>query len=129
MKTPLFSRYIAMVVLGLLAPLASAAGDTDKPVHAMAKVLLELNHYPNAREKEKLQAIADDAQNSDAVRTIAMAIHGMEHSVSADYKAKLQDYVDNESTDTDERALAEILLGITHYPGEKAKERLKKLMQ
>lgn len=129
MKTPLFSRYVAIVILGLFASLATAGSDTDKPIHTMAKILLDLNHYPNAGEKEKLQAIANNAENSDAIRTIAMAIHGMEHSVSAEYKAKLQDYVDNESIAANERELAGILLGITHYPGKEAKERLKKLMQ
>lgn len=130
MKTHSLYRYFTMIVLALLTSFAMAGSNSDKQHNAvttMASILMNLNHYPNAKEKEKLQAIAGNSANSAAIQNIAMAIHDMEHRVSAQHKDQLQAIINSGETSSVEKELAEITLGITHYPDSDAKARLKKL--
>lgn len=130
MKALVMKKFIAILILGLFSSLALAQSDMGKqatPVQTVAKILLNLNHYPSAEEKEKLQAIADNSANSKAIQTIAMAIHNMQHSVSANDKVKLQAIIDSADASNNEKLLAEILIGITHMPGNEAKDKLSEL--
>lgn len=123
-----FTGYLSIIFLALIASMAQAGNEAEKsPVATMARILMDLNHYPTDKEKEKLQMIANSADNSAATRTIAMAIHNMEHSVTDADKAKLQALVAGNAASSEEKELADILLGITHYPGDKDRERLKSL--
>jgi len=127
----LILRYFAIIAMGLMTTTTVMAGSDSekKPVAAMAKILLNLNHYPSTKEKEKLQGISSDDMNSAAIQTIALAIHDMEHNVTAEDKGKLQAIVDGPEASAEEKELASILLRIKHYPGSEDKERLKKLMK
>jgi|GEM_PF-1564069 len=130
MKALIMKKFIAILVLGLLSSFALAESDMAKqttPVQTVARILLNLNHYPSAMEKEKLQAIAGNSENSKAIQTIAMAIHDMQHSVSAGDKGKLQAIIDSADASNSEKTLAEILIGITHMPGNEAKDKLAQL--
>lgn len=132
MPTFHLSRYLLPVAFVLLTSLAGAASDAGmqaRPIHAMAQILLDLEHYPDANEKERLKAIADDSRHGDATRTIAMAIHDMQHRVTEKHRKALADIVSSEKASPEEQELAGILLGITHYPDENAKARLRELMK
>lgn len=130
MKLPGLCRYFTIIILSLVTNFAAADSDKEKqhqPVNTMAMILVDLNHYPETKEKEKLQAIANSTENSTAIQTIAMAIHDMEHSVTPEDKAKLKAIIENENASSTEKELAEILLGITHYPNSEAKAKLEEL--
>ncbi|KJS08588.1 MAG: hypothetical protein VR73_05165 [Gammaproteobacteria bacterium BRH_c0] len=127
MKAISIRRYLAIFTLALLAPFAMAEGGGDAPVKTMASILAGLNHFPNADQKVQLQAIANDADNSEAVKTIAMAMHDMQHAVSADNKAKLQAIAADANADASVKTLAEILAGVNHMPSPDAKAKLNNL--
>src|SRR5690606_14012229 len=87
MNLPRLRHSLAVILIALLAPLASAGDDS---VHTMAGILIKLNHFPSAEEKATLQAIIASPDSSAATKAIAQAIHDMQHSVSAADKAKLE---------------------------------------
>ncbi len=113
-----------LLVLAFASPFAFAGGG---PVSKMADILVDLNHYPSAEEKEKLKAIANDQDNSDAVQAVANALRNMEHKVGEEDAAKLQAITSDESASEDVRKLAEVLLNINHKPGPEQVETLKSL--
>ncbi len=131
-------HFFFALILSLLTPLAIAGGgdkakhDKGPQAHAiytMSKILLNLNHFPSDEEKEKLQAIIDDNDNSETMQTIAEAIRDMEHQVSGLHRRQLEAIAKNEAVDKGERTLAEVLVGINHSPDDEAKEKLKNLKE
>lgn len=138
MNTVNVRHFLLAVILSLLTPVALAGGgdkakyDKDsqaKPIYTMSKIVLNLNHFPSDEEKEKLQTIIDDTDNSNTVRTIAEAIRDMEHQVSGLHRRQLEAIADNEALGEGERTLAEVVAGINHSPDDKAKEKLKNLKE
>lgn len=113
-----------LLALAFASPFALAGGG---PVSKMADILVDLNHYPSAEEKEALQAIAEDEANSDAVQTVANALRNMEHKVGGDDATKLEAVTNDDAVSEDVRKLAGVLLNINHKPGPEQMETLKSL--
>jgi len=124
MNLPRLRHSLAVILIALLAPLASAGDDS---VQTMAGILIKLNHFPSAEEKTTLQAIIASPDSSAATKTIAQAIHDMQHSVSAADKAKLEAIASDPAASDGEKTLAGILAGISHQPGAEAKATLETL--
>ena len=114
----------ALLSLSLLAPLSFAGADA---VPVMADILTKLNHYPSAEQKEQLNAIASDATNSEATRTIAKAIHNIAHKVAAEDAKALSKITTSETATEAEKQLAGIVAGINHTVSADAKKTLEAL--
>lgn len=130
MRTLQLRRYFTLIAFSLLVPMALAASHDKidgQPIYTMAEILIHLNHYPSAEEKLKLQEITASTEHTDAVKSIAQAMHDMQHSVSAENMKKLQAIVDSEDADHSVKKLATILMSINHKPDDEAKAMLEEL--
>lgn len=119
----------ALTSLLLLAATAagySAPSHADSNVATMAGIVLSLEHFPSAADKEALAAITG-GDGSAAVKSVAAAIAGVAHKVSDADKATLQSIAADESQPADLRELAGIVAGINHVPSAEAKAALVKL--
>ena len=105
----------------LTAGLVAAETDT---IRALARITMNLNHYPSEEDKSILNKIieSDDALEEEAA--IAMALANMEHKVTAADAERLADIVDDDFSDDAARKLAGILLNINHSPSDEDKVSL-----
>lgn len=120
-------RYLIPVLLALglaAAPLSLADGGAVK---TMAKILVDLNHFPSDADKQKLEAIIEDDASNDNERTVASALLNMQHQVSGDDKAALEALAGDNTADKKLRSLAEVLANVNHAPNDAQKETLKGL--
>jgi len=109
-------------LLLMVAPLAASAGSA---VSEMATIMINLNHYPTAAEKEKLAAIVADSGSTAGEKTIAGALMRMQHRVGGSDAEQLMKLESDETASKEERELAGILRGIAHHPSASDIERLK----
>ncbi|MEX0618928.1 MAG: hypothetical protein WDZ76_00930 [Pseudohongiellaceae bacterium] len=126
MKSGLIRNFMAIVAISAFSQFALAA-DEDA-AEAIAGILVDLNHFPSDAEKQTLMGISNDSSNSEAMQTIAMAIHDMQHQVSGPNADALNQIVTNDSASEEARKLAEIVLGITHMPSADAKAELQAMI-
>ena len=116
----------ALVALGSLAQIALA--DDATATKTIAGVLADLNHFPSAKDKAALAAIASDESNGMAVRALAGAVAEIQHAASAEGKAAMQQIVASDMANAQAKTLAEIVLNINHVPSAEAKATLQEMM-
>jgi hypothetical protein len=97
---------------------------SDGAIQTMARITMNLNHYPSDDDKVALKGIIDSDNTSDEEADIAMAIANMEHKVQDKDTERLTDIVDDDSSPADARSLASILLRINHSPSDADKTAL-----
>ena len=116
----------ALVMLGMfaIANLALAEGDA---IGTLARITMNLNHYPSDADKETLNAIIESDESSDDEVTIAMAILNMQHTVGAGDAQRLDELVTDDMVDESVRTLAGILMHINHSPSDEDKAALAEL--
>lgn len=90
----------------------------------LADLILNVQHFASESQKETLMEIAGDSNNSEALRTIATALHEMQHSPSAAHEATLRDIVADDTASNEERLLAEVLAAFNHTASEGDEARL-----
>ncbi|MDX8392122.1 MAG: hypothetical protein R8K53_06090 [Mariprofundaceae bacterium] len=121
-------KYILICFMAVLllaaSPTLSTAGTA---VAEMANIVIHLNHYPAAAEKQALAKIIAAAQTSAGEKTLAGALMRMQHKVGGEDAGKLRTLVADSKAAAGERTLAGILLGITHHPSGDDMQRLKAL--
>jgi hypothetical protein len=125
MKSFLRILLLSLLVAGLSA--LTQAADA-KAVQTEARILLNLNHFPNDADKKSLQAIVDDKATTAQERAIAQALINVQHKVSDADKPKLQAIVDDKAAPESLKTMASILLSLNHAPSAADKEKLQKLV-
>jgi len=122
----------AIASLSLIAFLTSASqvalADDSAAVRTIAGVLVGLNHFPSAEDKEVLAAIAADESNGMAVRALANAVANIQHAATAEDKAAMEQIVASDMADSQSKSLAQIVLGINHVPTAEAKASLQAML-
>jgi hypothetical protein len=117
----------ALVFLGLGASIAGAA--ESKAVQTMAGILVNLNHFPSAADKQSLQQIADDKSSTADEKTVAQALMNVQHMPAAADKPKLEVIAGDAKASGGVKTLADVIARLNHHASDADKEKLKALMQ
>ncbi|MDH5300191.1 MAG: hypothetical protein OEW58_02370 [Gammaproteobacteria bacterium] len=126
----LFSLCVAVVTsMYLLSDVMASeqAKQTSPAVQAMAKILMNVNHFPSTQEKQTLQKIVDGTSNTPAERSVAQAIINLQHSATNQDKTRLQQIISDKNAGTDVRTLARIVHDLNHAPSRQDKIELSSL--
>ena len=126
MNTRQFAALLMSAVLFCFA--APASADNEEAVKTIAGILMNLNHFPSADEKETLAKIAEDEAVGQAFRAVALAVHNMQHSATAADKERLSQILASDMAAAEAKALAEIVMGINHMPSAEAKASLQAMI-
>jgi hypothetical protein len=121
--------FLLLFFLALLGSQGIVAAAESKAVHTMAEILLKLNHYPSASEKETLQKLVSDKDTSAQERMLAQALINVQHTARPDDKPKLQALMTDESAPASVKTLASVLYNLNHTATDTDKEKLKNLLQ
>ncbi len=121
-------KYIFLSLLSVFlfvsSPLVLAA---ETAVAEMATIMMRLNHYPTAEEKQYLEKVLTDPNATSGEKTMAGALKRMQHAVGGEDAKQLKELIDDQKATQAERELASILVGISHYPSQNDKKRLEAL--
>ena len=118
------------VLAAVAATLLVASGLTSADsaaIQTMARITMNLNHFPTDEDKAALGAIVESDESSEEEASIAMALSNMQHQVTEVDAERLTDIVDDDLSDAAARELARILLGINHSPTDADKAALASL--
>jgi hypothetical protein len=126
MKTIHFA--LAGIGMALLFAAGPVVADTET-IRTLARIAMDLDHYPSVDDKVILKAIIDSDDSSEEEAAIAMALSNIEHEVKPADAERLADIVDDDLSDASARRLAEILLRINHSPGDDDKVALAALAE
>tara|TARA_R110002096_G_scaffold148274_7_gene308873 strand:+ start:3112 stop:3495 length:384 start_codon:yes stop_codon:yes gene_type:complete len=96
----------------------------EAAIKTLARITMNLNHFPSDDDKAILKGIIDSDESSDEAADIAMAISNMQHKVLEDDAERLEDLISDDQIGADARKLASILLRINHAPSEEDKKTL-----
>lgn len=107
------------------SPLALASDVNHDSLQEMAEILLKLNHYPSASEKEELKAIKNNNAASEHIRSLAQALINLKHSASDADKPALKAIMDDSSASRNVREMAGIIYNLNHKPSASDKEKLR----
>jgi len=130
------TRKLVLSALLGLAMLGGSAANADVamshamngPMHTMAGIIMHLNHYPSAEEKDTLRAIVNDSTVSAHEHVLAQALLNMKHKASAADKEKLQEIINDASAPQQLRDMAAIVHGLNHMPSATDKKKLGMMM-
>ncbi|MDH4073653.1 MAG: hypothetical protein OEV41_11180 [Gammaproteobacteria bacterium] len=111
------------LLLGLVVTGSLALAESDA-IRSMAKITMNLNHFPSDADKVSLKSILDSDDSSEEEASIAMALMNMQHKVGEKDAERLADIVSDDTVDADARALAGIVLGVNHAPSAEDKATL-----
>jgi hypothetical protein len=117
-------KKFALVLAGIGITLLYSTGIVladDGAIKTMARITMNLNHFPSDDDKATLKGIVDSDDSSEEAANIAMALANFQHEVLGKDTERLSDIVDDESSDADARKLAGILLRTNHSPSEEDK--------
>ena len=103
---------------------AHADHDKDAIIIQMADIMINLEHFPTADEKKKLQSVLDSASSTDQEKIIANAIMHIQHSPTVEDKDKLQLIMDNTVATSTVNTLAKIVQGFSHGISKTDKRKL-----
>ena len=103
---------------------AHADHDKDAIIIKMADIMINLEHFPTADEKKKLQSVLDSASSTDQEKIIANAIIHIQHSPTAEDKDKLQLIMDNTIATSTVNTLAKIVQSFSHGISRTDKRKL-----
>lgn len=125
-------KKFAVVLTGIGIILLSSTGTVlaeDGAIQMMARIAMNLNHFPSDDDKAKLKGIIDSDDSTDEEADIAMVISNMEHKVLEKDTERLEDIINDDSSAADARQLASILLRINHTPSDEDKAALAALTE
>jgi len=125
---PWLSVLPVLFFLLMLGHAGGVAAAENKAVHTVAGILLKLNHYPSASEKETLQKLVDAKATSPQERVLVQALINVQHTASATDKPKLHTLMQDESAPASIRTLASVLYNLNHTASDADKEKLKRLV-
>jgi hypothetical protein len=114
-----------LLLLGSVATVTNAA--QSKAVQTMAGILLHLQHFPSATDRQSLKQITEDKSATEDERTVAQALMDVRHTAAAADKPRLEAILKNDKASSAVKTLAEVILNLKHMPSESDKEKLKPL--
>ena len=114
-----FALMLGIAITTLFSSQALAESDS---VQKMAKIVQNLNHYPDAKDKQVLNKIM--SQGSAEERSIASALLNMEHKVGPNDKTRLMQISKNKELPENTRELAMIVSKINHQASLEDKQKL-----
>lgn len=126
MKNATIKSCMVFLILALFAPLTLA--DDASASATIAGILVDLNHFPSAQEKEALQGIINDDSVSEDLKAVAQAVHDIQHAASDAAKESLNAIAAKSDVDMTVKSLAEIVVGINHMPSADAKAQLQAIL-
>jgi hypothetical protein len=103
---------------------AHADHDKDAIIIKMADVMINLEHFPTADEKKKLQSVLDSVSSTDQEKIIANAIIHIQHESTVEDKEKLQIIIDNTVATSTVNTLAKIVQSFAHGISKTDKRKL-----
>ena len=103
---------------------AHADHDKDAIIIQMADIMINLEHFPTADEKKKLQSVLDSAASTDQEKIIANAIMHIQHSSTVEDQDKLQLIIDNTVATSTVNTLAKIVQSFSHGISKTDKRKL-----
>ena len=103
---------------------AHADHDKDAIIIKMADVMIDLEHFPTADEKKKLQSVLDSVSSTDQEKIIANAIIHIQHESTVEDKEKLQIIIDNTVATSTVNTLAKIVQSFAHGISKTDKRKL-----
>ncbi len=112
--------------IGMFASQTSFAGNSA--IQSMAKIMMNVNHYPSDGEKETLKNIVGDKSASKHEQIMAESMINLQHKASPADKEKLSEIMNDDSASADARALAEIIHNLNHAPSDNDKSKLEKMI-
>jgi len=121
-----FYQILLIVTFALFASQITLAGGSA--TQTMAKILVNLNHYPSDSEKDALRGIVNNKSLSEQERIIAQAMINLQHEATAADKPKLSKVMNDSSASADVRELAMIVHHLNHKPSGGDVAKLKKMM-
>jgi len=119
-------QFLLVLSICMFASQLSFAG--GGAIQSMAKIMMNLDHYPSDSEKGTLKMIADDKSASMHERVMASAMINLQHKATPADKKKLNMIIKDSSASTDTRALAGIIHGLNHSPSGSDKSKLEKMI-
>lgn len=113
------------VLTGLALSLCLASGTAiagSEAIQTMARITMNMNHFPSDADKAVLKQIIDSDDASEDEADIAMVISNIEHTIREKDIERLEDIIADDSAEDDVRELARILLRVNHKAndGDKA---------
>ena len=120
-------KKFTLVLTGLGIAFLYSAGIVlaeDAAIQTMARITMNLNHFPTDDDKAALKGIVDSDDSSEEAADIAMALANFEHKVLEKDTERLSDIINDDSTGADARKLATILLRVNHSPSDEDKTAL-----
>jgi hypothetical protein len=103
---------------------AHADHDKDAIIIKMADVMINLEHFPTADEKKKLQSVLDSVSSTDQEKIIANAIIHIQHESTVEDKEKLQIIINNTVATSTVNTLAKIVQSFAHGISKTDKRKL-----
>lgn len=100
----------------------------DAAMKTMAKIMINLNHYPSDGEKSQLMEITKNNMISENEKVLASAMINLQHHAAAADIPKLKSVASNEKASQAEKDLANIILSLTHTPTSADKAKLEKIL-
>ena len=91
----------------------------------MATIMINLKHFPSDADKAALNAIADDADATDAEKVVAKAIAAIQHKVTDEDGMKLNAIIADDDAAESTRNLARIVASVMHVPSAESVQSLK----
>lgn len=116
-----FAALAASILFVTTSPSLVSAAATDA-VKTMAKIILNLNHYPSDSEKTQLKTIA--TSGSEQEKVLAGAMINLQHKVADGDKKALEQLKSDEYSSPEVKDLAGILLSLNHQPSDADKKKL-----
>jgi len=111
--------------IGILLVSAQAALPADGgAIPTMAKIAMNLQHFPSDQDKATLEGIIDSDDSTESEAAIAMALENLQHKVAKDDAERLADIVDDNTASAQARQLAGIVLRINHTASNEDKAAL-----
>ena len=101
-----------ILLSGLLFVNFCSASDAT---NTMAQIMIQLNHFPSAEDKNSLQAISANTTSSDAEKILAGIIGRIAHKPAAADVATLE-VMSADSSAPEIQILAQAILGTMHKP-------------
>ena len=127
MKMRKLGFVLLVLLFGLAQIVVSQAIAGDENIKTMAQIMMNLNHYPSASEKETLREIS--LKSTDGYeKTMATAMINLEHAATAEDKQKLNKILQDDAAPEEVKTLAKIIHDLNHKPSSDDKKKLKDLM-
>lgn len=101
----------------------------EDAISTMATIMLHLNHYPSASEKDTLRKIVNNESATKNEHVLAQAMINLEHYAAPADKPKLEKIMEDKSASANERDLARIIYNIAHTPTAADKQTLQAMMK